>query len=173
MEVLAAFLLFASLPEVRSARDCDEVFGDELATLENHAARESRLNFIIDSDTDVVVDHSYSWKIATQAEIGSLELVETSTDGSTAYISFLASHEGIDCDDGVYAISVDDSIGPDGRVLAVLRRALLIEMDGRLCYLVPEGGELPRFRITWSSRFGMRRPSRTQPLSTKPGRRRN
>jgi hypothetical protein len=172
MAVPAMLVLLVALPEVRQARECREVFGDVHTTRENQSERESRLNFVIDSGTDVVVDHSYSWTAPNEAEFRSLELIETSTDASTAYVSLLASQEDIECDDGVYLVSVDDSLGPGGRVLAVLQRSMLIEMDGRLCYLVPEGETAPRFRVTWSSPFGVR-PSRPPARPAKPGRRRN
>jgi hypothetical protein len=164
-------LIMASSSDPLPARECAEVFGDQRAVRTNRRAREARLNFVIDLDTHVVVDHSYVWSEPKETEIRNLALVETSTDGSTALVFFAAGEEGIECADGFYRIAVDDSLGPDGQILAVLRRGLLIELDGRLIHLSFDGDASPEFRVAWSSRFGIRR--RTTRSKPSPVRRRN
>jgi hypothetical protein len=150
-------LILAASIDPLSARDCAEVFGDEADVGANRRARESRLNFVIDSGAQVVVDHSFAWSEPTETEIRSLSLVETST--ATALVYFTASEEEIDCPDAFYRISPDDSLGPEGRIVAVLRRGLLIELGEDLYHLPSDGEASPDFRLTWSSRFGIRRPS--------------
>jgi hypothetical protein len=173
MPALFAFIFLAASEDILSARDCAEVFGDESAVSENRELRERRLNFIIDSGEDVLLDHSHRWADPKPVEIRSLEVIETSTDASTAWVEFYPSQEQIECEDGVYALSVDDSLGPDGRVLAVLRDALLIELDGELWYALPEDGVAPDFRLAWSSRFVLPRTTKlSRPAPVKRRRRR-
>jgi hypothetical protein len=69
--------------------------------------------------------------------------------------------------DAFYRISVDDSLGQDGMILAVLRRGLLIELDGDLFHVLSDGKTAPDVRLTWSSRFGIREratPSKPSPV---------
>jgi hypothetical protein len=167
MAILLVLSLIVASPEILPARECAEIFGSEDEVLENRALRESRLNFVIDSGAHVAVDHSYVWSEPVQIEIRGLELIDTSSK-STALVSFLPSREDIDCDDSLYSLSVDDSLGPDGRVLSVLEHGLLIEIDGRLCYLLAEDRDPIDFRISWTSRFGVpRRTTLSKPSTTR------
>ena len=161
MSILFLLASLATSPELHAARDCAAVFGDEETVAENETVREERLNFIVDSGAHVVVDHSYSWSEPESAEIRSFELVDTSTGGALAV--FGAGDEGFDCADGVYLLSADDSLGPDGRIIAVLQQALLIELEDELFFIVPEGDDPPDFVVAWSSRFGVPRPRTVSP----------
>lgn len=160
-ETLLTTILVVALPidaaaeEILSARDCPVVFGDDEDVAANQEYRTASLNFIWDGEPQVVIDHSSDWDTPVLTAIRHMELIETSTEGAEAFISFDAEAEGIDCESGVYALAVDDAIGEDGLVLAVLGHILLLEMDGELQYLLEDGAMTPDWRVTWSSSYSM------------------
>lgn len=155
ISLLVALPLDAAAEEVLSARDCPAVFGDEEDVEANEEYRMASLNFVWGEAPQVVIDHSSDWDEPQLTAIRSMELIETSTEGQEAFVSLDADAEGIDCESGVYALAVDDAVGEEGLVLAILGDALLLELDGHLSYLLEEGESAPEWRVTWSSSYSM------------------
>ena len=59
--------------------------------------------------------------------------------------------EGVDCPTGLYALKVDDSMGEDGRIIAILPDLLVIELQGSLHYLPMDPRDKPVWRLIWRS----------------------
>ncbi len=136
---------------------CPLVFGDDGARAANELERKSVLNFVLEGGSTVVIDHSGDWTTPTPVSIRNVELVDTSTDahGGVARVAFDADAEDVDCESGLYPLEVDDSMGDDGRILAIFDGVVLLELDGVLRYLAAPDARVPRWRVTWSSRYSM------------------
>ena len=55
------------------------------------------------------------------------------------------------CEAGEVRARVDDALGADGQVLAVLRDVVLLEVVGELVFLYTDDDEWPEFRLAWQA----------------------
>lgn len=151
--------------ELLDVSDCDAVFGDENIWGENADYRASRLHTFHQARHGLEIQHSVArWSRPvplrmTGLDFVGVELVETEDehDASTAeeLVALVELSEPLDsrCKPGVYAVSADDSLGRDARVLAVAEYGVLIEQQGRLALFQKPGEARPPVRMVWRSGY--------------------
>jgi hypothetical protein len=158
------------------ASACSELFGDSVDHEENREQRESLLARVSVGRYCITVIHSTDWKVARRIHFAELELEDTEVpeEGEpVAFFELLEAPEGTGCDTTTYALQVDDSIGADARILAILEDVVLIELDERLAFILPEGSESPAWRMVWKSPWVMPRLPGVRGVSTGSSSRRN
>ena len=79
----------------------------------------------------------------------------SSTNLLAAHIELSEDYAAI-CEPGVYEVTVDDSLGQDSRIYAILSEGLLIENGDTLGFLVLEDGPaVPSMRMIWRSAYAI------------------
>ncbi len=72
-----------------------------------------------------------------------------------AHVELTDAYKDI-CEPGVYEVTVDDSLGQDARVYAMLEEGMLIESGDRLAFLVlDDGPKMPSMRMIWRSAYAI------------------
>lgn len=136
---------------------CPLVFGDPSVIEANEADREAVLNFVLDLGSTVVIDHSGGWSAPKPVAFRGIDLIDTATiaGAEVAHVFFDAEAEEVPCESGAYELQVDDAMGEDARIVSIVDGILLLEVDGELRYLAQKDASIPRWRVTWSSRYSM------------------
>ncbi|MCA9539212.1 MAG: hypothetical protein KC620_10025 [Myxococcales bacterium] len=167
------------------ARACPDLFGDVEDRSENRAWRKRMLSWVEQRGPVVEITHSTTWKRPFYLEFAGIELMETGEQDNKRYAIIRVGADrpaAIDCEPGDYLVHVDDALGRQGRVLAVLDGSLLIDFDGQLGYLMTAEAEPPVWQMVWRSgwyfvhrhevRFSKNTPRRRTPTRRRPARRR-
>ena len=152
---------------ILQAQDCPALFGDEESQKLNAEERESCLDSIEVCDYTINLLHHGDWTEPTPISLTGLELEdidcpeglddEEGSCESMVHLRLTEEMEGVDCPTGLYSLHVDDSLGEDGRVIAILPNLLLMELQGRLHYLPMDSFQKPIWRIIWRSPWKLMR----------------
>lgn len=139
---------------------CPQLFGDEETRERNRRHRKELLLSVRRGRYCHVVLHSAQWKDPQPVDYVGLSLLRTRIDaesGPQALVSVSGEIAELDCAPGLYLIGIDDSIGEEARILAILREAILIEDGQELKYIKSEGAPSPVWRMIWKSSWSMPR----------------
>jgi hypothetical protein len=152
-------------PQNAPAPICLELTGTESDRAVNAQRRHDALAAVrVDEDQAVdVIHHEARWQAPRLVEFSGADLVAVRkdtppTDDDAAALVVLHNPTA-SCPAGRYLVRVDDVLGDDGRVLAVLPQGLLVEQHGALLFWPKEGEEPPHFRAVWRSSFWLSFPS--------------
>ncbi|MCA9543183.1 MAG: hypothetical protein KC613_02305 [Myxococcales bacterium] len=154
--VLSAFVLALLSPDVTPSlpaadgevTDCPRVFGSP-AYKRKLTKRRKRLLDDVDPNGDIVdIAHSTDWRRPFYLEFTGVELLAAEGDEGAAFRVDDALAD-LDCEPGVYHLDVDDSLGDDTAILAVLDDVVLVEFKGQLGYLATDDAEIPTWRMIW------------------------
>ncbi|MBI3178600.1 MAG: hypothetical protein HYZ27_03005 [Deltaproteobacteria bacterium] len=152
---------------VLDASLCPAAFGDEDGRLLKRERRLRLLEHVLPGAFAVTLTHRGHWVEPVPARFSDVQLIATHTadvEESVALVTLDA--EGSDCLHGTYALHVDDAVGADGAVLAILDGILLFEMNEELMYLRVPGGDEPMWRMAWHPTFTIERPRAATPAPT-------
>ena len=152
------------LEDSRSSRECSALFGDPATVAENRAYREANLNFVMDGEQSVTVVQFHDWNEPVRTRLEGIELLASSSEGARINVR-LGSET---CPDGTYVLSVDDAIGDNLRVLALLEDAVLIDHEGSLRYVAVNRQRAIDWEMVWSSRYYMRPAASKGGTSSRP-----
>jgi len=133
---------------------CSQLFGEEDEHKQNMKHRKKLLISVQEGEYCIEVLHSADWDTPKEVAYVGLELVETIVDeksGPQALIQVSGEIDELECDPGTYIVEVDDSIGDDTRVLAILEDFVLLEENDELKFLKTEGTSSPVWRMIWKS----------------------
>ena len=142
------------------SRKCPGLFGDQSDHDENRSSRLDSLESVALTEYSIELVHMVDWETPEKVSLAGLVLKETSVDENDVPFAVLEledSLDGIDCKPGLYIIRVDDSIGEDVRVLAIIEKSVLVEHGDDLAYLGIEGTQDPVWRLIWRSSWKMPR----------------
>jgi hypothetical protein len=140
-------------------KGCPLLFGSDESREHNRAVRLRRLAEVTWGEklTDLV--HSEpTWREPVLRRVPGLEVVQVEAvpDGEHVALVRVSEAFAASCPAGDYLVSVDDALGAEGAVLAVLDEGLLAELRGDLIFLHRGGAPpLPRFRMIWRSSYGL------------------
>ncbi len=135
---------------------CQAVFGDEADHVENHRMRVQRIESVIQMGDHADILYFEDADEPSIMSIKGMTLVSSSIDDGVAEVR-IESEAGLPCDDGVYSVETDQSIGRDAHVVAVLDDVVLVDYDGDLRYLSVDGAKVD-WNLIWRSRFSIAPP---------------
>lgn len=154
---------------------CPSIFGTDDVRERNQERRSAKLHEVRSRQGKIELVHSVpKWDAPTQTSLPGMQVMEIDTDGIRIRVD---KSYGKACPEGDYLLRVDDALGANGRVLAVLPTSFLIERDQSLAYLVPQVRRVsPSFRMVWRSNFvwvaqsqkGSATASNTRSVGTSP-----
>ncbi len=112
---------------------CQSIFGTDRVRLANEARRQSQLPQVRSRQGKVELVHSVpKWGAPSRTSLPGMEVLEKTLTGVHIRID---DRYGDACPQGDYELRVDDALGADGRVLAILPSALLTEREKARSYL--------------------------------------
>ena len=170
-----------------SSSACPRLFGDEETREENRELREECLGKVRCCEFTIDLVHNCDFEEPEQTSYTGLELIGTIVEKDEQAVALFRIEEGfenLDCPSGTYALRVDDSIGEQCAILAILPDTVLIDEDGQLKFLLVEEAKEPVWRLIWRSGWkvlkmpsssgssGRRRRRRRTPRSRSKSRRR-
>jgi hypothetical protein len=174
-----------NIDQAEPSSACRQLFGDAKEHEDNRKHRKKLLMSVREGEYCIEVLHSADWEVPEEIEYAGLELIKTLADEESDPQALVYVSDEIDelqCDPGVYIVGVDDSIGEEARILAILRDFVLIEENDELRFLKTEDAGNPVWRMIWKSSWkllktpdsskSVRHPSRRRRRHTKPPRRR-
>lgn len=131
---------------------CPSIFGTKNVRERNQERREARLHEVKSRQGKIELVHSVpKWDAPTQTSLPGMRVLGVESGGVRIHVD---NRYGTACPEGNYLLRVDDALGANGRVLAVLPTSFLIERDQALAYLTPETRRAaPNFRMVWRSNF--------------------
>jgi hypothetical protein len=163
---------------------CSQLFGNEEEHKQNMQHRKKLLVSVREGEYCIEVLHSADWEAPEEIDYIGLELIETLVDEESepqALVQIFDEIDDLECDPGIYIVEVDDSIGEEAQVLAILHDFVLIEGNDELKFLKTEGAGSPVWRMIWKSSWKLlktpdssrkvRHPSRRRRKHTRPPRR--
>jgi len=152
--------------ELHDPADCSAVFGDEGVWMRHASYRAPRLHDFGQRRHGLEIVHSVStWTAPTSVRLTGLDLVgvemveteplEPGTAAGEELVAIVELKEPLDsmCQPGLYAVSADDALGRDTKVLAVEEYGVLVEKKGRLGLLQWPGARPPAVRMVWQSGY--------------------
>jgi hypothetical protein len=163
--VPAPLLIAMSLISIHTADDCSTIFGDASSRAEHRAHRREALKFIDVSSYLISIVHTADWSEPKIISFAGVELIGTEVDAgpARAFVEVDPELGGFGCEPGVYVLRVDDELGADSSVLAILESAVLIEHQNVLRFIPTPSVQPPSFSMVWESTFSMnpylRRPA--------------
>ncbi|HUU00374.1 MAG TPA: hypothetical protein VM425_02935 [Myxococcota bacterium] len=164
-----------SFSEAQPSSACPRLFGDRQRREQNRKLREGRSLSVRRGKYCNVVLHSTDWRKPRPVDYNGLVVLRTRIDeesGPQALVSVSDEIEELGCKPGLYIIEVDDSVGDDAHVLAIVGQVVLIEDDGKLRYIEPDGVGRPVWRMIWKSPWSIPRlPDSSRRVSSPHGRR--
>ncbi len=141
-------------------RQCARLFGDHASREANRRHRVRRLLWVDEEAAGVSVVHSSkTWALPTPLRVRGLTLkaLRLTDEGKTAEIAVTPElGDRVGCRAGRYRVRVDDNLGGDVRVLAILRDAVLVEHRQRLRFIARPGASKHRWLTAWGSAFTVR-----------------
>ena len=137
--------------------ECDRLFGTESDRERNEAERKRRLVLIEDGPSYIDVVQTGGWREPREIAYRGLALKDTVVDEDETDFAVLEVEPTLGfCDPGEYEVEVDDSIGAEGRVLAILPGIVVVQHGDALRYLRSETYRgRPTFKVSWRSPFSI------------------
>lgn len=143
-----------TIASARPAEECPTLFGTAARRDANAAWRGRVFHGVRRGERTLDVFHSMaSWRAPVRMRLPGVEVVAIERDESGEALAFVHVDEQVGACEGDYALDVDDSIGADANVLAVLEEGVLVMHDGDLVLLGALGAAPPDFRMIWQSGF--------------------
>lgn len=135
---------------------CPALFGDEQLRAESEAWRKERLLSVEREEGVIEIVHSVpQWNEPVARTAPGMTVVAVDPATGTARV---AVHDRWSrwCRPGVYRVRLDDALGANSQVLAVLDEGLLASHPEGLMLLPAEGAaRATKFRMIWRSAFGI------------------
>jgi hypothetical protein len=134
------------------AQRCAALFGDHELRARYSSQRARRLDWVHEDENGVTVAHmEESWEEPVRLKLRGVRFV--GVRGSTALFQVDPKMAGaVGCQGGIYALGIDHALGRHVRVLAVLRRGVLVEHHGQLGFIAAQGVRDPRWLVAWRLR---------------------
>ncbi len=160
---VSAFLtaLFLCVParadsdfKVRPASSCPALFGTAGSRAENVKDRTRYLELVEPIEDVINLTYSGPWREPIPVRFKGITMTASlgiGGDSPSAILEISDMPPGVSCEPGLYEIHVDDSLGSDAHVLAIVKNAVLFERDGQLFYLTARMAQEPIFRMIWRS----------------------
>lgn len=160
LPVLVALALPAETetPAPLPSDECVALFGDSSLIEERRASREVRLEAVSRSENLLDIVHTdASWQAPKPTRVPGLELVsvEEGEDGERVARVRLGDPWSEACEPGDYLVRVDDGLGSEGLVLALVDEGMLAEHRGTLIFVPKTGASAPPMRMIWRSGFAL------------------
>lgn len=137
--------------------ECDRLFGTVEDQEQNQTERTKRLILVEEGPSYIDVVQTGGFGEPTEIAYRGLTLRETTTneDGEPVAVFEVDEELGF-CEAGEYEVEVDDSLGAEGRILAILPELVLVQHGDALRYL--RSADLrgrPTFKVSWRSPFSI------------------
>ncbi len=161
--------------QARPASACPELFGSRGERADNAEQRRELLDSVRQADYTIDLTHSCDWSAPERIHFEGLELIGTRQAPDQDRVAVIRLEEELGeraCEPGLYRLRVDDCIGEQVSVLAVLRDVVLLERGGDLCFLKTRAVEQPVFRMIWRSPWTLLKLPGPGKTTTKAKRRR-
>lgn len=140
------------------AEECAALFGDAARVEERRASREERLEGVSRSENLLDITHSDAgWQAPKPMRVPGVEVLAIEEGPGGAPVARVRVGEAWKerCAPGEYLLGVDDGLGSDGLVLAILDEGVLAEHKGNLIFVPRLGTGAPPFRMIWRSAFAL------------------
>jgi hypothetical protein len=140
--------------QARPASACPELFGSRGERTDNAEQRRELLDSVRQADYTIDLTHTCDWAAPERIRFEGLKLIDTCQLPDQGRVAVIRVEDDLGeqtCEPGLYRLRVDDSIGDQASVLAVLRDVVLLERGGELCFLKTRAAEQPVFRMIWRS----------------------
>jgi hypothetical protein len=150
------------------ASQCPQVFGDGLSQERNRQLRTRALEKVTPGKHMINLLHTGKWRPPSQIRFQGLVLRTTTSakpGDSRALVEIGQLPGGLECTPGTYELKVDDSIGGQGHVLAILDNSVLLEHKGELRFWKIANTESPVFRMIWRATWSL---AGAEPASSGP-----
>ena len=134
-----------------AAETCELLQDNATARRANRERRLSLLESASRGTTDFWVVHHADWTMPQPLSLPHLTLVKTVIQPDctpAAIVSLDVWGDKSDCLSGQYRLQVDDSVGPESRVLAIFDGVVLLEWRGELRYLT-SSETAPEWHMVW------------------------
>lgn len=141
-------------------RSCPALFGDAASVARVNAWRKIEVAEIANGEVLTIIHGVAAWRELVVHRRQGIRVVETTlldvegaarTDAPFALLEVTAPALPAGCASGVYAVSADDMLGDRGLVVHVDPRGALVELDGRIGWLLAPAVRAPRTRLVWAS----------------------
>lgn len=132
---------------------CPRIFGGKQKAAQNRRVRQRYLRWVVEERSGITVVHTrVGWEEPVKLQLEGMELVGRSTnDKHAALVKISTELAGrFKCPAGVYVVRRDDSLGKGSRLLAVFRKAVLLEREGGLEFMLAEGAPKPNWLVAWT-----------------------
>lgn len=159
---LAAPSLADSVP-VAEAETCSEVFGDPELRSVRAELRAQLVDLIVTEDGEVMLAHSQGWDEPVALRLRGLRLLSVDVPHQQAIVELELPPVCV----GLYRVKVDDELGRDAPILAVVGDAVVLELDGQLRYVQRDHAPRPP-EVLWRSQWTMRRGRSVVPAPLVP-----
>lgn len=157
--VALAFPAEADIEKAVPSHECPALFGESERSDERRSLREQRLEAVSRSENLLDIVHSDAgWQAPKPTRVPGLELVaveEAAEDGERLARVRVGEVFSEACAPGEYLVRVDDGLGSDGSVLALVDEGMLAEHRGNLIFVPRFGTGAPPFRMIWRSPFAL------------------
>lgn len=140
--------------QARPASACPELFGSQGVRSDNAEQRRELLDSVRQADYTIDLTYTCDWAAPERIRFEGLKLLDTCQLPDQGRVAVIRVEDELGeqaCEPGLYRLRVDDSIGGQASVLAVLRDVVLLERGGELCFLKTRSAEKPVFRMIWRS----------------------
>lgn len=138
------------------AQRCAALFGDHELRARHASQRAKRLDWVHEDENGVTVAHmEEQWEEPVRLNLRGARFVgvHVRNQGSTALFRVSSGMAGaVGCPAGTYALGIDHALGRHVRILAVLRRGVLVEHHGQLGFITAPGVRDPRWLVAWRLR---------------------
>lgn len=148
---LAAPALADSVP-VAEAAECSEVFGDPQLRSARAARRAQLVELLVTEEGEVMLAHSQDWEEPLPLRLHGLHLTTVDVAHQQAIFELELPPLCV----GLFRVSVDDELGQDAPILAVIGDAVVLELDGQLRYIQGDNDSRPP-EVLWRSKWTLRR----------------
>lgn len=148
--------------------ECDRLFGNEEDREVNEASREQQLILVEDGPSYIDVVQTGGWTEPAEIAFRGLSLKDTVLEGQQPLAVIEVDEELGFCEVGEYEVQVDDAVGANGRILAILPGLLLLEYGDELRYVRAQSYRgRPTFKVSWRSPFSVVVESKSSGRSSK------
>lgn len=141
-------------------RSCPALFGDASAVKRVEGWRKVEVAEIAPGEVLTIIHGVAAWRELVVHRRQGIRVVETAlldvegvpkSDVPFALVEVTAPALPAGCVGGTYAVSTDDMLGDRGLVVHVDGHGALVELDGRIGWLLAAGVRPPRTRLVWAS----------------------
>lgn len=141
-------------PALKQASDCPLLFGTPASIERNKQARTKHLEEVASGEHMINLTHTGPWQKPTIMRLQGVELMATAGvdgDDPSALVEVGELPAGMGCQPGLYELKVDNSIGGQAHILAIVEGAVLLEYNGDLKFIQTRQAPTPVFRMIWRS----------------------